>query len=88
MNLSVAIRQCILNLLAEHNMSVNQLANESGLTASTLSSFLNGSSKNPQSSTILHICEGFNIQLKDFYDDDLFIDVIYEEDKKTKEPQV
>ena len=76
MLLSVAIRQRIINLAIENNVSLHQLSLDAGIPYSTLSSFLNGKSEDPKSSTILHICEGLNISLKDFFDDELFLDVV------------
>lgn len=78
MQLSTAIRQRIVNLCVEKNMSLNQLATSAGLTYSTLNSFLKGQSNDPQISTILHICEGLDMQLYEFFKDDLFLDTIYE----------
>lgn len=78
MQLSTAIRQRIVNLCIERNITLNQLATAAGISYSTLSSFLNGQSQDPQISTILHICEGLDIQLYEFFKDDLFLDVIFE----------
>lgn len=78
MQLSTAIRQRIVNLCIERNISLNQLSKAAGISYSTLSSFLNGQSQDPQISTILHLCEGLNIQLYEFFQDDLFLDAIFE----------
>ncbi len=39
---------------------------------------MTGKSEDPKLSTILHICEGLNISLEDFFADRLFCDVIFE----------
>lgn len=78
MELSTAIRQRIINLNNEKHFKLNTLSNKAGLTQSTLSSFMNGDSNDPQISTILHICEGFKITLSDFFNDPLFNEVISE----------
>ena len=69
MLLSVAIRQRIINLAIENNVSLHQLSLDAGIPYSTLSSFLNGKSEDPKISTILHICEGLNISLQEFFDE-------------------
>ena len=78
MLLSVAIRQRIINLPIENNVSLHQLSLDAGIPYSTLSSFLNGKSEDPKISTILHICEGLNISLQEFFDDELFLDVVFD----------
>lgn len=75
MQLSEAIRKRIVNLVIENNITLHRLALLSGIPYSTLSSFINKKSKSPTIDTILHICEGLNIELKDFFMDDLFKDV-------------
>ena len=78
MLLSVAIRQRIINLAIENDVSLHQISLDSGIPYSTLSSFLNGKSEDPKISTILHICEGLNISLQEFFDDELFLDVVFD----------
>lgn len=78
MLLSVAIRQRIINLAIENDVSLHQLSLDAGIPYSTLSSFLNGKSEDPKISTILHICEGLNISLQEFFDDELFLDVVFD----------
>lgn len=78
MLLSVAIRQRIINLAIENDVSLHQISLDAGIPYSTLSSFLNGKSEDPKISTILHICEGLNISLQEFFDDELFLDVVFD----------
>lgn len=75
MDLSNAIKMRIINLCKMQHISLNKLANNSGLSFSTIFSIFYGKSKSPRLSTLLHICEGFNIDLCDFFDDPLFEDV-------------
>ncbi|MBP3596732.1 MAG: helix-turn-helix transcriptional regulator [Clostridia bacterium] len=75
MKLSDAIKQRIINLAKSNNITLHKLSLNAGLAYSTLSSFLNGKSTSPKLVTILHICEGLNIELKDFFDDELFENV-------------
>ena len=72
MLLSDAIRQRIKNLLKENNMNIWKLYKATGVPASTLTYFINQKRGLITIRTLLHICEGFNIELKDFFDDPLF----------------
>ena len=73
MQLSEALRLRIKQLLKENNMKVWDLCKATGIPCSTLSTFLTGKSKLLKINTILHICEGFNIQLKDFFANEIFL---------------
>lgn len=75
MKLSNAIRKRIENLLKENDMNIWKLYKATGVPASTLSYFMSGKRELINLKTLLHICEGFNIELKDFFDDPLFKDV-------------
>lgn len=75
MLLSDAIRKRIKNLLKENNMNIWKLYKATGVSASTLSYFMSGKRELINLKTLLHICEGFNIELKDFFDDPIFKDV-------------
>lgn len=72
MKLNEAITQRINKILIERNITINKLANISCLTQSTVDSLVNGKSKNPKLLTIVRICDGLNIELRDFFDDELF----------------
>ncbi len=72
MKLQEAITEKINKILIERNLTINKLANISCLTQSTVDSLVNGKSKNPKLLTIVRICDGLNISLKDFFDDNVF----------------
>ena len=80
MQLSEAVQKRIINLCKERNITLNKLATNSGLSYSTVFSIFCGKSKSPKLATILHICEGFNIELTDFFKDPLFKDVKFEDE--------
>lgn len=67
-----AITQRILALCKEHDITPNKLGTISGIEPSTITSIFYGKSKNPGILTIKSICDGLNITLFDFFDDDLF----------------
>ena len=75
MTLSEAMRKRIKNLLKENDMNIWRLYKATGVPAATLSYFMNGKRELINLKTLLHICEGFNIELKEFFDDPLFEDV-------------
>jgi len=78
MQLSDAIRKRIYDLLKQNNMKLFDLSKAAGVSLPTISDFLKNDTKNLRTDTLLHICEGFNISLKDFFDNPLFNDVIAE----------
>lgn len=75
MLLSDAIRKRITKLLKENNMNIWKLYKQTGVSASTLSYFMNEKRELISLKTLLHICEGFGIELKEFFDDPIFKDV-------------
>ena len=75
MQLSEATRMRTRGLLKEHNMKVYDLCKSSGIPCSTISDFLNCKTTLIKLDTLLHVCEGFNITLVDFFNNELFVDV-------------
>lgn len=75
MKLSEAVKKRIINLTNEKNITLHRLSLNSGISYSTLNSFINGKSQSPKIATLLHICEGLEIELNEFFTDDLFKDV-------------
>ena len=66
MQLSDATRKRINFLLKEKNMKLWDLSKAAGISLPTISDFLKNDTKNLRMDTMLHICEGFNITLKNF----------------------
>ena len=66
MQLSDATRKRIKQLLKQNNMKLWDLSKAAGISLPTISDFLKNDTKNLRMDTMLHICEGFNITLKDF----------------------
>ncbi|MCI8291455.1 MAG: helix-turn-helix transcriptional regulator [Clostridia bacterium] len=79
MELSVAIRIRITNLIKEHNLTTSKLCTLAGISRSTLSKFLSGKRNIIKLSTIEYICEALNIKLTDFFNDSLFNDIFINE---------
>jgi len=66
----VSIR--INNLLKENNMTIWQLYKLSGIPKSTLCKLISSPLSVPHLPTLLHICEGFGISIREFFDDPIF----------------
>lgn len=72
MKTTEAITIRILNLCKERNITPNKLGTISGVEPSTITSIFYGKSKNPGVVTIKAICDGLEISLADFFNDQLF----------------
>jgi len=70
-----AIKLRITELLDKSNLTAYELSYRGGFSPSNISDVLRGKVSEPTISTILHICEGANISLKDFFDSDVFNEV-------------
>ena len=79
MTLSQAIIDRILELQKDRKITTNKLASLSGLAQPTVRDVLYGVSRAPKINTILHICEGLDITLRDFFNDSIFDNVVDEE---------
>ena len=75
MELSQAVKERITNLSKNKNITLHKLSLDAGISYSTLNSFMHGKCKTPNLSTILHICEGLNIDLSEFFQDEIFKNV-------------
>lgn len=75
MTLSNAIRKRILNIFKEKNMNMWKLYKKTGIPMATLSTFMSGKRELLTLKTLLHICEGFGMNLSEFFNDSLFEDV-------------
>jgi len=56
-------------------MKTYDLSIKSGVPRSTISLFLSRETKTIRLENLLYICEGFGIELKDFFDDKVFTNV-------------
>ena len=68
-----AIRQRIIDLCNSRDITINKLGIICGITQSTLNNIINTGSNNPTISTIAKICDGLEISIKEFFDDELFV---------------
>ena len=63
-----AVRNRILQLCGERNITINKLATLAALPPSSVKNILYGKSQNPKLLTIKLICDGLGITLRDFFD--------------------
>ena len=81
MQLSDAIRKRIKYYLRIKNMKIWDLCKATGIPCSTISTFMSGKTELLKLDTLLHICEGFNITLGEFFTDPVFDNTYQENDK-------
>ena len=62
-----AMKNRILQLCGERNISVNRLASISALPPSSVKNILYGKSQNPKLLTIKMLCDGLGITLGEFF---------------------
>ena len=81
MKLSDAIRKRIIYYLKINKMKIWDLCKATGIPCSTISTFMSGKTELIKLDTLLHICEGFNITLEEFFTDSIFDNTYQENDK-------
>ena len=62
-----AVAKRILELCKERGIAINELANISGVSPSTVYSILNETSQHPGAVTIKKLCDGLEITLGEFF---------------------
>ena len=72
MDTYTTIKNRILQLLGEKNMSIHKLAIEAAVAPSSIKNILYGKSQNPGIVTIKMLCDGFGITLIEFFDTEEF----------------
>ena len=67
MDLITAIKERILSLCAERDITINKLAAICGLPPSSVKNILYGRSTDPKIRTIKKLCDGLDITLAEFF---------------------
>ncbi len=75
MRISKAVSMKLLKICKDNQMSVNKLAMICCLTQSTVQNLIECNSKNPKLLTIVRICDGFNMSLEEFFNDEIFLNI-------------
>jgi len=76
MELEMDTREAVANrikqLCKEHGITANALSYRAGVPQSTIKSILNNETQNTGIVTIKKLCDGFDIPLSDFFNDETF----------------
>ena len=72
MNAKEAVAARIDEICRERNLTVNALANQAGMSPSTIYSMRNVKSMNPGVISIQKMCDALEISVRDFFDSPLF----------------
>ena len=75
MNIGEAVKERILELCSERDLTVNKLSTISGVTQSTVSDIVNRNTSNAGIATIKKLCDGLEISIRAFFDSPLFDDL-------------
>ena len=72
MTVGEAVRQRIIQLCQERNISINKLSGISGVTQSTVNNIVSGRNNSTTVSTIKKLCDGLGITIDEFFHSALF----------------
>ena len=72
MTVGEAVRQRIIQLGQERDISINKLSSISGVTQSTVNNIVSGRNNSATVSTIKKLCDGLGITIDEFFHSDLF----------------
>ncbi len=72
MQIKEAIVERIKNICLERDMKYNELATRSGVTPSTVYSMLDPSRRDLSVITLKKLCDGLDMTITEFFDDDIF----------------
>ena len=75
MDIGEAVKERILELCREENISINKLCSMSGVTQSTVNNIVSGRNRSATISTIKKLCDGLNMSLGEFFSCPLFDDL-------------
>ena len=72
MNIGEAVRERILELCREREISINRLSSKSGVTQTTVNNIVSRRNRSTTISTIKKLCDGLGITIEEFFHSDLF----------------
>ena len=67
MTVGEAVRQRIIQLCQERDISINKLSSISGVTQSTVNNIVSGRNNSATVSTIKKLCDGLGITIEEFF---------------------
>lgn len=72
MNIGEATRLRIIEICNQREITLNKLSTNCGITQSTLNNIICGRNKSTTISTIKKICDGIEIDIREFFNSSLF----------------
>ena len=72
MNIGEAVKERILELCWERDITINKLSNMSGVTQSTVNNIVSGRNNSTTISPIKKLCDGLGITIEEFFHSELF----------------
>ena len=72
MTVGEAVRQRIIQLCQERDISINKLSSISGVTQSPVNNIVSGRNNSATISTIKKLCDGLGITIDEFFHSELF----------------
>ena len=69
------MRQRIIELCQERNISINALSIQSGVTQSTVNNIISRRNNSTTVATIQKLCDGLGMTITEFFQSDLFSDI-------------
>lgn len=72
MNIGVAVKERILELCSDRNITINKLGTISGVTQSTINNIGSGRNNSTTIATIKKLCDGLDISIVEFFSSDIF----------------
>ena len=69
------MRQRIIGLCQEQDISIYALSIKSGVTQSTVNNIVSGRNKSTTVATIQKLCDGLGMTITEFFQSDLFYDI-------------
>jgi transcriptional regulator with XRE-family HTH domain len=72
LNIGEAVKERILELCQEQNITINRLSSMSGVTQSTVNNIVSGRNNSATISTIKKLCDGLGITIEEFFNSELF----------------
>ena len=75
MTVGEAVRERILELCKEQNLTINKLCSISGVTQSTVNNIISGRNNSATVATVKKLCDGLDITIESFFSSPLFRDL-------------
>ena len=75
MSVNEAVKERILELCRQNQISLNKLCINSGVTQSTLNNFVSGRNRSITLSTLKKLCDGLDISITAFFTSPMFEDL-------------